>query len=60
MQSCFFLSLTFFFILVQRLFESDERKKENQNDASLLKPGNEWLIDDEEDYPMSYTKSNAT
>lgn len=47
------------FGLVQRLFESDD-KKENQNDNSLLKPGDEWLIDDEEDYPMSYAKSIAT
>ncbi|KAG2209412.1 hypothetical protein INT47_008254 [Mucor saturninus] len=44
---------------MQRLFESEDKKKENQNDNSLLKPGNEWLIDDEEDYPLSYTKSNT-
>lgn len=46
---------------MQRLFESEQSKKENQNDTSLLKPvNNDWTIDDEEDeYPMVYTKPNA-
>ncbi|CAO3653577.1 unnamed protein product [Mucor hiemalis] len=48
--------------LMQRLFEAaDLSKKENPNNGSLLKPvNNEWTIDEEEDdYPMVYTKPNA-
>lgn len=33
---------------MQRLFESDENKT---TDTVMLKPGKEWLIDDEEDTP---------
>lgn len=49
-------------VIVQRLFEAaDLSKKENPNNGSLLKPvNNEWTIDEEEDdYPMVYTKPNA-
>lgn len=46
---------------MQRLFESDQAKKENQNANETLiakKPTqNEWLIDDEEEnYPMDYSQ----
>jgi hypothetical protein len=53
---------------VQRLFESDQAKKENQNanETLIAKPPtqSEWLIDDEEsadNYPMDYShKPNTT
>jgi hypothetical protein len=47
----------YYFQLVQRLFIDENDKSYNQpgaNNAALLKT-NEWMIDDEEDYPMGYT-----
>ena len=58
-------NLTCYFT-VQRLFESEESKKENPhvNNSALLKPNhnNEWTIDDDEEeeyHHMAYTKPNA-
>ncbi|GAA5800665.1 hypothetical protein EDC94DRAFT_604082 [Helicostylum pulchrum] len=37
---------------MQRLFESEEKKT---TDKTYLKSGNEWLIDEEDEYPMANT-----
>lgn len=48
--------------LVKRLFIEENDKPQYQlggNNASLLKT-NEWMIDDEEDYPMAETNKPSS